>query len=117
MRRTPAITVDLAVAAAYNPSMDDGLEYREEVYERLCTASDEVSRVLEVLLALNLSGTCLAAVKRRDAIRFVAVIDRYLAATQEVMSAAVNVSSSDTLQIGGIEHMRKVLEQVVQNSP
>lgn len=91
-------------------------QYREEVYERMCAAIDEVSSVLEMLLALNLSGTRLAAVERRDAIRFVAVIDRYLAATQEVMSAAVN-RSSDTLLTEEVEYMRKVLEQVVQNVP
>ena len=107
----------MSAMTVYNPIMGDGsLQYREEVYERLCTASDEVSRVLETLLALNLSGTRLAAVDRRDAIRFVAVIDRYLAATQEVMSVAVNVSS-DTLRTGEVKYMRKVLEQVVQNQP
>ena len=97
---------------------DESLEYREEVYERFCASSSEFSRVAETLLALNSSGTLLAAVDRMDAVRFIAVIDRYIASTEEVMSAAVKMSPENIRfydeQIGKVEYMRKTLEQVAQ---
>ena len=100
----------------YNPIMGDGsLQYREEVYDRFCAASSEFSRVAEALLAFNSSGTLLAAVDRSDAVRFIAVIDRYLSATREVVSAAVKMTPENARsydeQIRKVKYIMKTLEQ------
>ena len=102
--------------------MDDGsLEYRQEVYERMCAAASEFSRISEALLVLNATGTLLAAVDRMTAIRFVAIIDRYLAATQEVVSAAVEMSPENARsfdkQTGRAEYMRTMLEEAALSAP
>ena len=104
--------------------MDDGsleYQYRQEVYERMCAVTEEFGRIAETLLMLNATGTLLAAVDRRAAIRYIAIIDRYLAATEEVVSAAVEMSPEDVRsfdeQTERAEYMRKMLEQAALSAP